>query len=88
MMRNKRMLVLMARVKGKDLPIAIYPDGTPNGLVNAHLDQARATGLDLEGYRLLALPLLLVDDILYVPPGTRYPSSARVQEVHAPIFLL
>lgn len=88
MMRSKRMLVLMARVEGKDVPIAIYPHGSPNGLVAAHLDQARAKGFDLEDHQLLALPLLLVGDVLYVPPGAHYPSAARVQEVRAPVFLL
>jgi len=87
-MRSKRMLVLMARVQGKDVPVAIYPDGAPNGLVADHLDRARAQGLDFDGYRLVALPVLLVGDVLYVPAGARRPTAARVQVVRTPVFLL
>ena len=87
-MHGKRLLVLMVRVQGKDVPIAVYPAGTPNGLVADHLARARAQGLAFDRHRLVPLPVLLAGGTLYVPKGAPHPTTVRVHVVQKPVFLL
>ena len=82
------MMVLFIEDGDRELPIAIYPNGVPYDLVDKHLETACERGLPAWRYKLVPVPVLYLDGVLYVPAGQEYPVNATLREVRDPLFLL
>ncbi len=83
------MQVLFVEAQGREIPVAIYPYGVPDGeLLKAHLDAAREKGLEADRYKLVPLPTLRFGDVLYVPSPNGYVVPIAVRVVRKPLFLL
>ena len=85
---DKKMLVLLIQDGDKEVPVAIYPNGLDHSLLDEHLKIACQRGLPAWRYRLVPLPSLYQDGVLYVPKGQNFPVSVEVREVKKPVFFL
>jgi len=83
------MQVLFVDSRGREIPVAIYPNGVPDGdLLKAHLAAAREKGLEVDRYKLVPLPTLRVGDVLYVPSPNGYAVPIALRVVRKPLLLL